>query len=257
MSTGGFGWSYRLWSSADGVHWHQEKDATGPTSDRSTVFPNPLRSPRRWTFSIKGYDTRINGEFGRSRLYWDTPSDDFFGAEWTAAEPVQWQGGNAEALDPGYVAGPAEGRAAQLYNLDAYAYESIIVGYFSLFRCKHSNQGCPTHPEFDSIYIGFSRDGYSWSKPPAGQPLPLRGVGLDAKHRGPFLSMAPGQTVGLYPDPASRLWNYGAVQSVTGGVILPDDNATVSTMLTFAGGQSGYGTMGVSSQAVCLTAIEN
>eukprot|EP01049_Picozoa_sp_SAG25_P003195 SAG25_NODE_181_length_12544_cov_32.416472_2_plen_1608_part_00 len=38
----------------------------------------------------------------------------------------------------------------------------------------------------------------------------------------------------------------GAVQSVTGGVILPDDRATISTMLTFAGGQSGFGTMGIS-----------
>ena len=50
----------------------------------------------------------------------------------------------------------------------------------------------------------------------------------------------------LAQDPASKLWNYGAVQSVTGGVILPDDNATVSTMLAYAGGQSGYGTMGIS-----------
>jgi hypothetical protein len=49
-----------------------------------------------------------------------------------------------------------------------------------------------------------------------------------------------------HQDPASKLWNYGAVQSVTGGVILPDDNATVSNMLAYAGGQSGYGTMGIS-----------
>ena len=31
-------------------------------------------------------------------------------------------------------------------NLDAYTYESIIVGYFSLFRCKANMKGCPTHP---------------------------------------------------------------------------------------------------------------
>ena len=68
-------------------------------------------------------------------------------------------------------------------------------------------KGCPTHPEFDSIYIGFSRDGYSWTKPPAGQPLPLRGVGLSPSRRGPFLSMAPSQIVGKDPDPASKSWN--------------------------------------------------
>ena len=52
--------------------------------------------------------------------------------------------------------------------------------------------------------------------------------------------------MGKDPDPASKQWNYGAVQSVTGGVILPDDSAEVSSMLTYAGGQSGYGTMGIS-----------
>ena len=42
-SAGRFGQSYRLWSSADGVHWHVERASTGPCSDRSTVFPNALR----------------------------------------------------------------------------------------------------------------------------------------------------------------------------------------------------------------------
>ena len=120
------------------------------------------------------------------------------------------------------------------------------MGYFSIFRCKHNMKGCPVHPEFDSIYIGFSRDGFSWTKPPAGQPLPFKGVELSPNKRGPFLSMALTQTVGTDPDPASAQWNYGAVQSVTGGIVLPDDNATVSTMLTYAGGQSGFGTMGIS-----------
>eukprot|EP01052_Picozoa_sp_SAG31_P020085 SAG31_NODE_1494_length_8106_cov_7.933183_1_plen_671_part_00 len=240
----GFGWSYRLWSSADGIHWHQETDRTGPTSDRSTVFPNALRKPRRWTFSIKNYRTDSERVFGRSRLYWDTPSDDFYSASWGDAEPVPWQA--AETLDPGYVEGPDVGQPAQLYNLDAYGYESIIVGYFSLFRCKANMKGCPTHPEFDSIYIGFSRDGYSWTKPPPGQPLPFRGVDLTPTKRGPFMSMASQQQVGKYPDAASERWNYGAVQSVSGGVVLPNDKAQVSTMLTYAGGQSGYSTMGIS-----------
>ena len=92
----------------------------------------------------------------------------------------------------------------------------------------------------------FSRDGYSWTKPPAGQPLPLTGVELSPTKRGPFLSMAPFQTLGMDPDPASKLWNYGAVQLVTGGIILPNDQASISTMLTYAGGQSGFGTMGIS-----------
>ena len=236
--------SYRLWSSADGVHWHVERDYTGLTSDRSTLFPNPLRTPRRWTFSIKNYQKATLETFGRSRLYWETLGDDLFTASWADNEPVNWQA--AEELDPGYVAGPNEGQPAQLYNLDAFAYEGIIIGYFSIFRCKHNMKGCPVHPEFDSIYIGFSRDGYSWTKPPAGMPLPFLGVELSPAKRGPFLSMAPTQKVGTDPDPASKQWNYGAVQSVTGGIVLPNDNASVSMMLTYAGGQAGYGTMGIS-----------
>jgi hypothetical protein len=137
----GFASSYRLWSSADGVHWNLESDYTGRTSDRSTVFPNPLRSPRRWIFSIKNY--RKTAEmFGRSRLYWETAGDDLFTAVWGDDEPVDWQA--AEDLDPGYVSGPQKGQPAQLYNLDAFAYESIIVGYFSLFRCKANMKGRST-----------------------------------------------------------------------------------------------------------------
>ena len=113
-ATGAFAASYRLWSSADGVHWSVEKDYTGPTSDRATVFPNMLRSPRRWTYSIKNY--RKSGEvFGRSRLYWETEGDDLYSAMWSEDDPVDWQA--AEDLDPGYVVGldgkPA-GEPAQL-----------------------------------------------------------------------------------------------------------------------------------------------
>lgn len=78
----GFGWSYRLWSSPDGVHWHVEQNTTGPTSDRSTVFHNPLRTPKRWTFSIKNYQEQTLKLFGRSRLYWETANDDFYAAQW-------------------------------------------------------------------------------------------------------------------------------------------------------------------------------
>ena len=78
---------------------------------------------------------------------------------------------------------------------------------------------------------------------PAGA-LPLR-VNCQLPSVGRF-SMSPLQTVGTGPDSQCLLlWNYGAVQSVTGGVILPDDKANVSTMLTFAGGQSGFSTMGI------------
>jgi hypothetical protein len=123
---GRFGSSYRLWSSPDGIHWHVERNTSGTCSDRSTMFPNPLRSPRRWTFSVKNYQAKTLQAFGRSRLYWETENDNLYGAQWVDGEPVNWQA--AEELDQGYVAGPSKGEAAQLYNLDSFAYESIIIG---------------------------------------------------------------------------------------------------------------------------------
>ncbi len=57
-----------------------------------------LRSPRRWTYSIKNYRKTSGAAFGRSRLYWETEGDDFYSAMWGANDPVDWQA--AEDLDP-------------------------------------------------------------------------------------------------------------------------------------------------------------
>ena len=50
-----------------------------------------LRSPRRWTYSIKNYRKASGAAFGRSRLYWETEADDFYSAMWGANDPVDWQ----------------------------------------------------------------------------------------------------------------------------------------------------------------------
>jgi len=50
-----------------------------------------LRSPRRWSYSIKNYRKASGAAFGRSRLYWETEADDFYSAMWGANDPVDWQ----------------------------------------------------------------------------------------------------------------------------------------------------------------------
>ena len=116
---------YRLWSSPDGVHWRVRQNTTGPTSDAGTIFHNPLRSPPRWIFSIKGMDAEDGKHFGRYRQYFESPA--LFGSTWTKDDPVPWT--NANSLDPGWLAPAgshgAIGQFAELYRLDAAPYESL------------------------------------------------------------------------------------------------------------------------------------
>ena len=45
----------------------------GPVEDRSSVFLNPLRSPRKWIYSIKSPPkSDAEGPYGRSRDYYET-----------------------------------------------------------------------------------------------------------------------------------------------------------------------------------------
>ena len=53
-------------------------------------------------------------------------------------------------------------------NFDAVAYESIVVGFFSIITGKRCN---PPRPfgrggEQDAVYVGFSRDGFNFQRSP-------------------------------------------------------------------------------------------
>lgn len=53
-----------------------------------------------------------------------------------------------------------------LYNFDAVAYESLMLGAFTIMQGPENNfcekEGVPKMTE---IHLGFSRDGYHWSRP--------------------------------------------------------------------------------------------
>ena len=76
---------FTVLESGDGVHWRVVNDCSGPIQDRSSVFLNPLRTPRRWIYSIKGGPPPDKeGPFGRSRAYWES-RELGVGADWTGA----------------------------------------------------------------------------------------------------------------------------------------------------------------------------
>ena len=168
--------------SPDGIHW-SEIARTGPTGDRTTVFYNPFR--KVWVFSLREYFPPPKG-MGRCRRYWEH-ADVLAGAHWKAGEPPLWVG--ADSLDPvrDDLKTPCE-----LYNLDCVAYESLLLGLFTIWRGQPADRAKP-----NEVCIGFSRDGFHWHRP----------------DRRAFIPVSEN-----YGD-----WNWGNVQSAGGCCLVVGD----------------------------------
>lgn len=136
-----------LLDSPDGIHWH-ERGRTGLAGDRTTFFYNPFR--RLWVFSIRD---EVMGGQGRYRRYWETP-EFVEGARWDVKQPVLWT--SADPEDPRR---PEYNVPAELYNLDCVAYESIVLGLFTIFRGERLEREKP-----NDICVGYSRDGFHWAR---------------------------------------------------------------------------------------------
>ena len=195
---------YTLKYSADGIKWREVLNETGPTQDRASIFFNPFTS--KWVYSIKQGIASADPKYdlGRSRKFWH--GDDLIEAgKYTAEQPVNWT--NADFLDPevGCVSSPGNSftqlcecstppptmppcfatmffsltnslsnvdveHAVATDNLDAVAYESVLVGLFSIFTgkecgkmCNVTGEKCSPYNrtgEWDSVFLGYSRDGF-------------------------------------------------------------------------------------------------
>jgi hypothetical protein len=133
-----------LSTSPDGIHW-TDRGEGGPTGDRSTCFFNPFRN--RWCFSIRHDDPVLH----RVRRYVESPT--FVGARWSEDDATAWLA--ADTLDrSGNI------RLAELYNVDAVAYESVMLGLFTIFHGEESNR-----EKANDLSVAFSRDGFHWSRP--------------------------------------------------------------------------------------------
>ena len=136
----------RLSTSPDGLRWTDRVEA-GPAADRSTMFYNPFRG--RWCFSLRADDPQLK----RARLY--VESAGFLSAQWAAGDPVWWVA--ADALDH---AQPGSNVPPELYNIDAVAYESLMLGLFAMYRGESADREKP-----NELCVAFSRDGFHWSRP--------------------------------------------------------------------------------------------
>lgn len=169
--------------SADGIHWGPRVLRTGSNGDRTTVFWNPFR--KVWVYSL-----RHGWGVPRARRYWEV-KDLLAGPQWTAiSEPPMWL--ISDKLDP-----PREDLKVepQLYNFDAVAYESLMLGLFTIWRGDLNIP--PGRPKPNSVFLGFSRDGFHFDRP----------------DRRPFIPVSEKQGD----------WNWGNVQSAGGGCLIVGD----------------------------------
>ena len=196
-----------LFTSPDGIHW-TPIGTTGLTGDRSTFFYNAFRNV--WVFSLR--DNQYPGSIsGRYRRYWESPS---FSASptWGAADPVAWV--KADTRD---FARPEMTTKPELYNLDCIAYESVLLGLFSIWRGETS-----VREKSNEITVGFSRDGFHWDR-------------LD---RQTFLGVSE----------ESGSWNWGNVQSAGGCCLIVGDR-----LHFYVSGRQGR--PGTDAPGVCSTGL--
>jgi hypothetical protein len=174
--------SWCLWVhfSADGVHW-SDPEPTGACGDRTTVFYNPFR--KVWVYSL-----RHGWGQPRRRRYWEARDDVVKEAQWGPNDaPPLWCGSDKLDLPrEDYKVTP------ELYNLDGAAYESILVGLFTIWRGQFPGREKP-----NEVCVGYSRDGWSWTRPDR------RGFCPVSENKGD--------------------WNYANVQSAGGGCLVVGD----------------------------------
>ena len=161
----------RLYTSADGIAWTHVGNA-GQSGDRSTMFYDPFRG--KWVFSLRGGGP---GKSGRNRSYW---ASETFGGEtclWDfpyrrkntglhpgLPRPKPWLATDEKDMpDPS-----VGGLQPQLYNMDAVAYESIIVSLFEILHpFKGDNGTCASAgmPKITDLHFAYSRDGWNFDRP--------------------------------------------------------------------------------------------
>ncbi len=174
--------------SADGIHWAPPVANRWAGGDRSTFFYNPFRS--RWIYSIRHDDKQV----GRARMYAECTDLaeglrrlEELGCLWTCAD----------RLDPHNPNPELSGIPSQLYNLDCVAYESLIIGLFSVWQGDWAGDRKIPKEKRNELLLGFTRDGFHWDRP----------------DRRPFVGV----------NESANAWNWGNVQSAGGGCLVVGD----------------------------------
>lgn len=189
-------WQYVLKYSADGVHWSDAVAQSGAIADRSTAFYNPFTD--KWVLSMRHHN-KVSWR-SRSYLEHDDPEEavslahrlregvaDKHVVFWFTPDDKEKRHDKYPDVAPG------------IYNFDAIAYESIILGFYSQWQGpeNHIARGLMI-PKRNELMLGYSRDGFHFSRP---SHAPFWGV-----------------------DETPGAWNMGNMQSINGVPLIVGDS---------------------------------
>ena len=189
-------WQYVLKYSADGIHWSKPVAQSGAVSDRCTAFYNPFTN--KWVMSMRHH---CNVSW-RSRAYLEhaDPEEAVSLAHrlregvpdkhivfWFTPDDKEKRHERYPDVNPG------------IYNFDAIAYESIMLGFYSQWQGpeNHIARGLMI-PKRNEIMLGYSRDGFHFARP----------------SHSPFMPV----------NETDGAWNYGNMQSVNGVPLIVGDS---------------------------------
>lgn len=189
-------WQYVLKYSADGIHWSKGVAQSGAVSDRSTAFYNPFIE--KWVLSMRHH----NSVSWRSRAYLENDDPEMavslahrLREGTTDKNVVFWfTPDDKEKVHPDY-----PDVIPGIYNFDAIAYESLMLGLYSEWQGPENNI-CreAMMPKRNEIQLGYSRDGFHFARP---------------THES-FMEVNTDK---------DESWNYGNMQSVNGVPLIVDD----------------------------------
>lgn len=182
--------------SADGIHWSKGVAQSGDVGDRSTAFYNPFTD--KWVLSLRA-GTPVSS---RSRYYIEhkdpemlvslahrvrKDANDKFVTFWFTPDDKELRHEKYPEVEPG------------IYNFDAIAYESIMLGFYSAWAGPE-NRICERDgiQKRNIISLGYSRDGFHYSRP---------------THQ-PFMNV----------NESEGAWNWGNMQSINGIPLIVGDS---------------------------------
>ena len=186
--------------SSDGISWRFLR-TTGQHDDCTTMFYNPFLG--KWVWSLRA------GWRNRSRIY-HAHKDFYDGADWHF--PVRAHTNTVDcalwlACDNADLSRTLDGKVyanAQLYNVDAVPYESVMVGLFKIL-CGHDNGEAARAgmPKTTSIHFAYSRDGFHFTRPDRTPAIDQSGWGSGAWDSGYV-----GNISSCFAIKDERLWFY-------------------------------------------------
>lgn len=205
-----------IYTSPDAINW-TARGRTGLCGDNSNFYYNPF--DKKWYYSL-----RVHAEMGRQRSY--VAHDDFVeGRNWVEQDrkPLVVP----DAIDH---ASPLGVVPSEIYNFDAVAYESVMLGVYGMFRGPQNPESFYEGlPKITDLEVGFSRNGLDWIRP---------------NREKPFLapSRVPGQ------------WDRGYLHA-TGGVCLVVGDELYFYVSGFSGVSPNLGTHCYAGGAVALVTL--